>query len=145
MIDISSLFIILGMNPRLKNMKSEQEAIVTYQDSCHLRNVNKVFLEPRSLLINAPGFVYKELIDAGSCCGSAGIYNLLQPQMAKRILDSKMKGVKALQPTKVVTSNPGCLMQMQVGIMREGLEEEMQAVHIVDFIYDAIQKTKTGV
>ncbi len=86
LIDISSLFIKLGMNARLKEMRSEDVAIVTYQDSCHLRNVNKIFLEPRSLLMDAPGFEYKELIDAGSCCGSAGIYNLLQPEMARRIL-----------------------------------------------------------
>jgi len=136
--DISSLFVKLGMNARLKEMKSEGDTIVTYQDSCHLRNVSKVFLEPRSLLMDAPGFHYKELIDAGSCCGSAGIYNLLQPEMAKRILDQKMKGVKELQPAIIVTSNPGCLMQMQVGIRREGLEKEMQAVHIVDFLYEVI-------
>ena len=129
------------MNNRLKEMKveSDHDSIVTYQDSCHLRNVTKVFAEPRSLLKDSPGFDYKELIDAGSCCGSAGIYNLLQPEMAKKILDQKMKGVKELQPAKVVTSNPGCLMQMQVGIKREGLEKEMQAVHIVDFLYEIIE------
>lgn len=142
MIDISSLLVKLGLNGRLKEIQVESQAIVTYQDSCHLRNVNKVFLEPRSLLQDAPGFEYKELIDAESCCGSAGIYNILQPEMAKKILDLKMKGVKELQPAKVVTSNPGCLMQMQVGIQREGLEKEMQAVHIVDFLYDAIHKNQ---
>ncbi|PSL40338.1 glycolate oxidase iron-sulfur subunit [Planomicrobium soli] len=142
MLDISSLFVKLGMNVRLKSLESDETAIVTYQDSCHLRNVNKVFLEPRSLLQDAPGFEYKELIDAGSCCGSAGIYNLLQPEMARKILELKMEGVRKLQPSKVVTSNPGCLMQMQVGIQREGLEKEIQAVHIVDFLYDAIQKNQ---
>ncbi|MDQ0429429.1 glycolate oxidase iron-sulfur subunit [Planomicrobium stackebrandtii] len=141
-IDISSLFVRLGMNLQLKAMTAEEGAIVTYQDSCHLRNVNKVFLEPRSLLQDAPGFEYKELIDAGSCCGSAGIYNLLQPEMAKKILDLKMKGVKELQPAKIITSNPGCLMQMQVGIQQEGLEKEMQAVHIVDFLHEVVQKNQ---
>ncbi|WP_203333732.1 (Fe-S)-binding protein [Planococcus beigongshangi] len=139
-IDISSLFVKLGMNLRLKAMEAEEKSIVTYQDSCHLRNVNQVFLEPRSLLEDAPGFEYKELKDAGSCCGSAGIYNLLQPEMAGKILTSKMKEVKKLQPTKIVTSNPGCLMQMQIGIQKEGLEQEIQAVHIVDFLYDVILK-----
>ncbi|MTD31383.1 (Fe-S)-binding protein [Planomicrobium sp. YIM 101495] len=142
MTDISSLFVKLGLNARLKQLAAPVEGIVTYQDSCHLRNVNKVFLEPRSLLEDAPGFEYKELIDAGSCCGSAGIYNMLQPEMAKRILDAKMKGVKEMQPAKVVTSNPGCLMQMQVGIQREGLEGEMQAVHIVDFLHEVIEKNQ---
>jgi len=137
-IDISSLFVKLGLNNRLKEIKTTSLGLVTYQDSCHLRNVNKVFLEPRSLLIDAPGYDYKEMIDADSCCGSAGIYNLLQPEMSKKILDLKMKGIKKMQPTKVVTSNPGCLMQMQVGIQREGLEKEMEAVHIVDFLYDLI-------
>ncbi|HSJ38632.1 MAG TPA: (Fe-S)-binding protein [Planococcus sp. (in: firmicutes)] len=142
-IDISSLFVKLGLNSRLKEMGRAEGSIVTYQDSCHLRNVNRVFLEPRSLLQDAPGFEYKELIDAGSCCGSAGIYNILQPEMAKRILDAKMKGVKELQPAIVVTSNPGCLMQMQMGIQSEGLEKEMKAVHIVDFLYDAVHQNQT--
>lgn len=141
-IDISSLFVKLGLNERMKTRQIETNAIVTYQDSCHLRNVNHVFLEPRLLLQDAPGFEYKELIDAGSCCGSAGIYNLLQPEMARRILDAKMKGVKALQPAIVVTSNPGCLMQMQVGIQREGLDQEMKAMHIVDFLFDVFEKNK---
>lgn len=142
-IDISSLFVKLGLNSKLKHMGRAEESIVTYQDSCHLRNVNGVFLEPRSLLQDAPGFEYKELIDAGSCCGSAGIYNILQPEMAKRILDAKMKGVKEMQPAIVVTSNPGCLMQMQMGIQNEGLEKEMKAVHIVDFLYDTIHQNQT--
>ena len=142
-IDISSLFVKLGLNAKLKQMGGAEESLVTYQDSCHLRNVNGVFLEPRSLLQDAPGFEYKELIDAGSCCGSAGIYNILQPEMAKRILDAKMRGVKEMQPAIVVTSNPGCLMQMQMGIQNEGLEKEMKAVHIVDFLYDAIHQNQT--
>lgn len=142
-IDISSLFVKLGLNTKLRQMGGAEESLVTYQDSCHLRNVNKVFLEPRSLLQDSPGFEYKELIDAGSCCGSAGIYNILQPEMAKRILDAKMKGVKELQPAIVVTSNPGCLMQMQMGIQNEGLEKEMKALHIVDFLYDAIHQNQT--
>lgn len=141
-IDISSILIKLGMTELLKKGTAESHSIVTYQDSCHLRNVNHVFLEPRLLLQDAPGFEYKELIDAESCCGSAGIYNLLQPEMAKRILDAKMKGVKDLQPAVIVTSNPGCFMQMQVGVQREGLEKDMQVLHIVDFLFDVIEKNK---
>jgi len=141
-IDISSLLIKLGMSELLKKGIAESNSIVTYQDSCHLRNVNRVFLEPRLLLQDVPGFEYKELIDAESCCGSAGIYNLLQPEMAKRILDAKMKGVKDLQPAVIVTSNPGCLMQMQVGVQREGLEKEMKVLHIVDFLFDVVEKNK---
>lgn len=141
-IDISSLLVKLGMSELLKKGVSEQNSIVTYQDSCHLRNVNHVFVEPRLLLQDAPGFDYKELIDAGSCCGSAGIYNLLQPEMAKRILDAKMKGVKDLKPAVIVTSNPGCLMQMQVGVQREGLSQEIKVVHIVDFLFDVLEVIK---
>lgn len=137
-IDISSLFVQLGMNDRLKGMEVAGDTIVTYQDSCHLRNVSKVFMEPRSLLMDVPGYDYKELIGADTCCGSAGIYNLLQPEMSRRILVRKMDHVKELQPAVIVTSNPGCLMQMQVGIRREGLEQEMRAVHIVDFLHDII-------
>jgi len=136
--DISSLLVELGITEKMKQLPAKTEGIVTYQDSCHLRNVNKVWVEPRALLQATPGWEFKEMPNAAGCCGSAGIYNLLQPVVAGQILEQKMKGVKAVTPARVVTSNPGCLLQMKVGIEREGLGASMQAIHIVDFIYEAI-------
>ena len=144
-IDISSLLVKLGMVEKLSQNKNESSAIVTYQDSCHLRNVNGVWREPRALLQAAPGYQYQEMPNAAGCCGSAGIYNLLQPEMSSQILKQKMKGVIEVAPMKVVTSNPGCLLQMKVGIEKEGLSDQMEAVHIVDFLYESMINNKKGV
>ncbi|BDH62200.1 putative glycolate oxidase iron-sulfur subunit [Lysinibacillus sp. PLM2] len=142
-IDISSLLIKLGIVDYLKTLPKQVDKVaVTYQDSCHLRNVNKVFDQPRSILENLPGVEFREMAKADTCCGSAGIYNLLQPKMANSILETKMKYVKEVNPTYVVTSNPGCLMQMQVGINKEGLSSYVRAVHIVDIVYEQIVANK---
>lgn len=141
LIDISSLLINLGIIDYLKSLPlSESKVIATYQDSCHLRNVNKVFEQPRRILENLPGIQYREMKKADSCCGSAGIYNLLQPEMASNILNTKMGYVKEVNPSILVTSNPGCLMQMKAGIAKEGLSSEMRAVHIVELVYEQVHR-----
>lgn len=144
-IDISSLLVKLGMVEMFPQSKNESTAIVTYQDSCHLRNVNGVWREPRALLQAAPGYQFQEMPNAEGCCGSAGIYNILQPEMSNKILTQKMKGVIEVAPMKIVTSNPGCLLQMKVGIEKEGLSDQMEAVHIVDFLYESMINYKKGV
>lgn len=107
---------------------------VTYQSSCHLRNGMKVTKEPVSLLQSIPGATYVQLCEGDRCCGSAGIYNLVQPEMAGSLLDEKMEHVAATQADILVTSNPGCLLQMKAGIQRAGLEGKMEAVHLVDLL-----------
>lgn len=136
-IDISSLLVKLGIiDELLKQPTTETTEIVTYQDSCHLRNVTKVKDEPREILNAVKGSLFVELPDAHLCCGSAGIYNLLQPEMAARILSSKMEEVKRIQATTIITTNPGCLLQMKVGVEREGLSGTARAMHVVDFIHE---------
>ncbi|MEQ2525957.1 (Fe-S)-binding protein [Bacillaceae bacterium CLA-AA-H227] len=114
--------------------------IVTYQDSCHLRNVMKTSAAPRALLQAIEGIEYIEMKDADRCCGSAGIYNIVESEMSMQILDYKMEQTKATHASTVVTANPGCLLQMKLGIEREDLSEKMRAVHIVDLLMEAVQK-----
>lgn len=109
---------------------------ITYQDSCHLRHGLRVDQAPRQLLKQLDGVQFIELSNAHMCCGSAGIYNILEQEMAMNVLDHKMGEVKKTQAKTIVTSNPGCLLQMQLGIQREGLEDKMKAVHLVDFLYE---------
>ena len=117
--------------------------IVSYQDSCHLRNVMKTSVEPRTLLQSIEGIEYREMKDADQCCGSAGIYNIVESEMSMQILDSKMKNVKKTEAATIVTANPGCLLQMKLGIEREGLTEKVRAVHIVDLLLEAAQAGAT--
>lgn len=113
--------------------------IVTYQDSCHLRNVMKTSAAPRALLQAIKGIDYKEMKDADRCCGSAGIYNIVESEMSMQILDYKMEQTKASHASTVVTANPGCLLQMKLGIERENLSNKMRAVHIVDLLMEAVK------
>src|SRR5690625_4392494 len=96
-------------------------------------------MEPRQLLESIDGAEYIEMNDAGRCCGSAGIYNIVESEMSMRILDYKMEQVKHTNAKIIVTSNPGCLLQMKLGIEREGLSDKVKAVHIVDLLLEAYE------
>ncbi|MFU0788876.1 (Fe-S)-binding protein [Virgibacillus proomii] len=134
--DITRILIELDFH---KQPLSLPEQIVTYQDSCHLKNGQKTFMEPRQLLESIQGVHYVEMKDASRCCGSAGIYNIVQSEMAMQILDYKMEQAIHTKAKTIVTANPGCLLQMKLGIEREGLSDEMEAVHIVDLLLQAYE------
>lgn len=111
--------------------------VFTYQDSCHLRNVMKTSYAPRTLLAAIANAEFREMPEADRCCGSAGIYNIVEPEMSMQILDHKMMHVQSVQPGIIVTANPGCLLQMKLGIERAGLQEKVQALHIADVLLAA--------
>ncbi|MCC2683625.1 MAG: glycolate oxidase, partial [Paenibacillaceae bacterium] len=111
--------------------------IVTYQRSCHMTNVQRVTREPLALLRSIPGITVREMADKDKCCGSAGIYNLVNYEDSMDILDVKMSNVKKTGAVTIVTTNPGCLLQMQLGITREGLQSKMRAVHLADLLAEA--------
>ncbi|MGE7766539.1 (Fe-S)-binding protein [Peribacillus sp. NPDC096540] len=134
--DISEVLVNLRFQEKVR-MKLPLQS-VTYQDSCHLRNVMKTSNAPRILLQSIEGIDFREMKDADRCCGSAGIYNIVESEMSMKILDSKMKHTKSTQADIVVTANPGCLLQMQLGIERENLSECTKAVHIVDLLLEAV-------
>ncbi|WP_244527426.1 (Fe-S)-binding protein [Lihuaxuella thermophila] len=112
---------------------------ITYQDSCHLAHGQGIRNQPRELLKRIPGIEYAEMEQADSCCGSAGIYNLTHFDMSMRILDEKMENVKQTKAQIIATSNPGCLLQMKQGILRAGLQDQMEAVHVMDLLDRAMQ------
>lgn len=134
--DVSQLIMEKGRIPSF----STNEATLTYQDSCHLRNVMKAGQAPRHLLDRVKGARFVEMQGADRCCGSAGIYNLVQPDMSMDILDHKMEHVKETEAHVVLTSNPGCLLQMKLGIQREGMGERMKAMHVVDYLVQSLSK-----
>ncbi|AQS55894.1 (Fe-S)-binding protein [Novibacillus thermophilus] len=111
---------------------------ITYQDSCHLRNGMKGSHAPRKLLQAIPGVEYVELFESDRCCGSAGIYNLTQPEMSMQLLDEKMAHVQKTRADILATANPGCLLQMKLGIHKAGLDGQMRAMHVVDVLAEAL-------
>jgi glycolate oxidase iron-sulfur subunit len=107
-------------------------ARITYVESCHLRHAQKVVRQPRQLLNMIPGIEFVELKQPDMCCGSAGIYNIVQPTTANQILDSKLADVAQTRATTVVTTNTGCHMQMIYGVRKANLQAEV--VHLVELL-----------
>lgn len=105
---------------------------VTYVDSCHLRHGQKVVKQPRQLLKAIPGLTLVELQSPEMCCGSAGVYNIVQAETANQVLDAKMADVAGTQAEIVVTANTGCHMQMIYGVRKAGLQAEV--VHLVELL-----------
>jgi len=111
-------------------------ATVTYQDSCHLAHGQKVRTAPRKLLTAIPGVTFREMQGADLCCGSAGIYNVVQSEMSAQILAHKMESVNATGAGIVATANPGCLLQLQAGVRARGTGQRvMHVVEILDLAY----------
>lgn len=108
---------------------------VTYHDPCHLGHGQKVWSQPRALLRAVPGLEVVDLREAEMCCGSAGIYNLTEPEMARRLLERKVRHLEATGAEAVVTANPGCLLQIAAGVRRRGLP--MRVLHIVELLDQA--------
>lgn len=113
------------------------ERIVTYDAPCHLLHGQKVASEPLDLLRSVPGLRLVPLRDSDRCCGSAGIYNLLQPEMAGELLGQKVAAIRATGAGTVATGNPGCLLQIDFGLRAAGLE--VSVVHPVELVAEALQ------
>ncbi|HIE25708.1 TPA: 4Fe-4S dicluster domain-containing protein [Candidatus Poribacteria bacterium] len=105
---------------------------VTYDDPCHLLHGQKVKEQPRMLLQSIPGLELVELKQADRCCGSAGVYNVLQPEMSMRLLEDKMKNIAETNAEIVVTGNPGCLIQIGLGVKQHNLN--MRVMHTVELL-----------
>ena len=120
--------------PGTRNVELGTET-VTYHESCHLTHGQKVVTQPRELLQAIPGLKLFELPEANWCCGSAGIYNLTQPEMAGQLLDRKIKHIKSTGATTVATGNPGCLLQLINGAAKEGLK--LRVVHPITLLAEA--------
>jgi Fe-S oxidoreductase len=132
--DVSEFLARVGLSAPL----GEVERTVTYQDACHLAHGQKIRAQPRQLLHRIPGLRLVEMPDADRCCGSAGIYNILQPEMSMQVLEAKMENVLATGTDCVVAANPGCLLQLNLGLKQRG--RQPAAIHVVDLLDEAIQK-----
>ncbi len=105
---------------------------VTYHDPCHVVHGQKIQAEPRKLLAQIPGLRVVDLKEADWCCGSAGIYNLTQPEMAGRLLERKTNHVLATGAEAVITANPGCILQITQGLRARG--SSVRVLHLVEVL-----------
>jgi glycolate oxidase iron-sulfur subunit len=136
--DITEFLSEIGLNPDLGPVPS----IATYQDSCHLAHGQRIRIPPRELLGAVPGLQYREMREADMCCGSGGIYNVVQNEMAMRVLDRKMEDVNRTGADVVVTANPGCLLQLRAGVALHG--NGQRVVHVVEVLDEAYRNFQRG-
>ena len=126
----------------------EVNARVTYQDACHLVHAQRIKKPPRTLLHAIPGLELVEMRDSEKCCGSAGIYNVTNYDMSMQILDHKMERVAETRADCIATANPGCQLQLQMGVKRAGLttdahDEPPRVVHLVELLDAAYQAAES--
>jgi glycolate oxidase iron-sulfur subunit len=131
--DISE--VLAELEPRAKRQRLKLR--VAFHDSCHLQHAQGVRLQPRALLSGIPGLELAEIPEAAICCGSAGIFNLVQPDAANELGDRKAGLIEALKADVVATGNPGCILQMQSALARGGLKTAV--VHTIQILDASIR------
>jgi glycolate oxidase iron-sulfur subunit len=113
--------------------RGKERRRVTFHDACHLAHAQKITKQPRDLVRAIAGANYVELPEADICCGSAGSYNLTEPEMAGRLQHRKSRNIVGTGAEIVVTTNPGCILQIEAGLRNAGATQ-IQVMHIADFI-----------
>ncbi len=113
------------------------EISVAYHDACHLAHAQGVRAQPRRLLRGVPGLELREIAEPELCCGSAGVYNILNPAPARELGDRKAANIVATGAELLVTANPGCLMQVASAISRSG--HPMGMAHTIEVLDASIR------
>jgi glycolate oxidase iron-sulfur subunit len=129
--DVSELLVELG-EPRAPRHPIAPTR-VAYHDACHLSHAQRVRTQPRALLAQVPGLTVVDVAEPDMCCGSAGIYNLVQPEAAAALGDRKAQHIKTLQPDMIATGNPGCTLQLSAALARAGFTRPvMHPIELLD-------------
>jgi glycolate dehydrogenase iron-sulfur subunit len=110
---------------------------VTYHEPCHLAHGQRVREAPRTLLRAIPGLRLVELAESDVCCGSAGVYNLMEPELAGELLRRKLDRIAETGAEVVASGNPGCLLQLRLGLAERGLA--IQAHHPVELLARSVE------
>ncbi len=131
--DLTEFLVELGqVAPR-----SELKLKIAYHDACHLAHAQRITAQPRSLLRDIPGVTLAEIADGATCCGSAGIYNLVQPEAAAELGGRKARAVRAAEADLLVTANPGCALQISRALAAEGTPLPM--AHVAEVLDASIE------
>jgi len=130
--DVHEWLVQIGITPPPTSTPAQT---VTYHEACHLCHGQKITAEPRTFLCSIPNLKLVELPESTWCCGSAGIYNLIQPEMAGDLLARKLRHIKSTGAPTVATGNPGCLLQILNGARQQGLS--LRVVHPITLLAEA--------
>jgi glycolate oxidase iron-sulfur subunit len=137
--DINEFLITIGLTTELFPITEEKLTLV-YQDPCHLLHGQKISLQPRQLLKKIPNVELKEPIDASLCCGSAGVYNLLQPEVADELGQQKVNNLLNTGANLIASPNPGCALQIQKHLTKKG--KTIDVFHPIELLDYSIRGVK---
>jgi glycolate oxidase iron-sulfur subunit len=126
--DASEFLISLGLQPPTRAIRLK----VAYQDPCHLLHGQKVHQQPRQVLSAIPGIDLVEMKESDWCCGSAGVYNLTHPETSEEALGWKVRNIIESGAQVVASANPGCVLQVGMGLQRAG--HDIPVVHVMDLL-----------
>jgi glycolate oxidase iron-sulfur subunit len=140
--DVQEFLMEIGFTAEL-NPITDQELTLVYQDACHLLHGQKISLQPRQLLRKIPGIKLKEPLDAALCCGSAGVYNLLQPEVAEGLGEQKVKNLLNTGAELIASSNPGCSLQIKKHLEIQG--KSVQVMHPMELLDYSIRGIKVKI
>jgi glycolate oxidase iron-sulfur subunit len=134
--DISEWLVEIGFRVANAPASGAEPMAVTYHEACHLCHGQKISAQPREILRSIPGVELRECAEATMCCGSAGVYSITQPETAGWLRDRKVSNIRLTQAGVVATANPGCHLQIQQGLAREGAGA-VRVVHPVVLLAEA--------
>ena len=134
--DVTEFLADLGLSAPLRALPLR----VTYQDSCHLLHGQKIREAPRQLIRAVPGVDFVEMPLADQCCGSAGVYNVMQPEASMALLKEKMESARGTGAAVIVTANPGCILQLRAGVKMHATGQEV--LHVVELLDRALQDSR---
>jgi glycolate dehydrogenase iron-sulfur subunit len=123
--------------------RGELKLSVAYHDACHLGHAQRITAQPRSLLRGVPGLTMTEIADGGTCCGSAGIYNLVQPEAAAELGARKARAVRETGAQLLVSANPGCALQITKALAADE-SESLPMAHVAEVLDASIRHLPAG-
>ncbi|KAB8330964.1 4Fe-4S dicluster domain-containing protein [Scytonema tolypothrichoides VB-61278] len=140
--DAQEFLVSVGLTAKLSPLANQPLSLV-YQDACHLLHGQKISLQPRQLLREIPGVKLREPVDAAICCGSAGIYNLLQPEVAEELGRQKVQNLLNTGADLITSANPGCSLQIRKHLQLQG--KQISIMHPMELLDYSIRGVKLEV
>ena len=137
--DVQEFLAEVGLTTPLTAISGDPLTVV-YQDACHLLHGQKISLQPRQLLSQIPGLKLAEPIDAALCCGSAGVYNMLQPEVSEELGQQKVTNLLNTGAQLIASPNPGCALQIQKHLQKQG--RSVPLLHPIELLDYAMRGIK---
>jgi len=138
--DAQEFLVEVGLTAALSPLVDGEDLTLVYQDACHLLHGQKISSQPRELLKQIPGVKLREPVDAALCCGSAGVYNMLQPEVADELGQQKVENLLNTGATLIASANPGCSLQIKKHLKLQ--DKEMPLMHPMELLDRSIRGIK---